>query len=146
MSDKGLLAHTYQQKMCSWLIRNLKKFDVKKEESEEGEGEGERAQDNKALLVNFKVYIENMNKNLEELANLEDNEDAKTEYTNVKLGKKNMRIALGGEEDKLQIDEKKYCNYLNNLDDEEQFIDGERASVLRNNEKFMKELKKKVEE
>ena len=87
--------------MCSWLIRNLKKFDVKKEESEEGEGEGERAQDNKALLVNFKVYIENMNKNLEELANLEDNEDAKTEYTNVKLGKKNMRIALGGEEDKV---------------------------------------------
>ena len=94
MSDKGLSAHTYQQKMCSWLIRNLKKFDVKKEESEESEGE--RTQDNKTLLANFKVYIENMNKNLEELASLEDNEDAKTEDTNVKLGKKNMRITLGG--------------------------------------------------
>ena len=71
----------------------------KKEDSEEGEGE--RVQDNKTLLANFKVYIENMNKNLEELASLEDNEDAKTEDTNVKLGKKNMRIALGGEEDKV---------------------------------------------
>mgnify|MGYP000704696236 CR=1 FL=1 len=35
MSDKSLLCHTYEQKMTSWLNRNFKKFDLKREEEKE---------------------------------------------------------------------------------------------------------------
>ena len=62
MSDKGLSTHAYRQKMASWLIRNFKKFDVKTQQDEQ---EYENAKNNEKLLSNFKLYLENMNKNLD---------------------------------------------------------------------------------
>ena len=35
MSEKSLLTHTFKQKMTSWLFRNFKKFDMKKEEEDD---------------------------------------------------------------------------------------------------------------
>lgn len=35
ISNKSLQTHSYQQKMMSWLNRNFKKFDLKREEAED---------------------------------------------------------------------------------------------------------------
>ena len=129
--------------MRTWVIKNLKKFNLvfgSKHQTNIGRDEKETGE----AFINFLTVLS------EEIAKAEEQESKIDKFSeNDKLKNQKRANRIGNKDlfdDESEEEPTVGCNTLCYLDEEMDLISGQRNEIHRQNEKFMKELKKKGEQ